>query len=245
MEREEIYRILNQAYFGDGCDEADLFEQIAPMVAASRTFVDIGASLGQYTQLAARVMKPGSDILAIEADPIRCEELKRNCRAWQDETGVEIESRFAAVCDREGSIEFQSTNSNISGGLFQHPVKSGNPTWTTVEVPATTLDALFPDAPPDFVKIDVEGVELRIFRGAKAILRARKTIFFVEVHSWSDPEGQNDPAEVHAWMKAHGYHAASIRGKQIYHPDRSKAMRLRTKAKLKGLQRRLLPGSSS
>ncbi len=183
--------------------------------------------------------KPGCEILAIEADPIRYEELKRNCRVWQDETGVAIESRFAAVCDREGAIEFQSTESNVSGGLFRHPVEHENTTWTTIQVPGTTLDTLFPETPPDFVKIDVEGVELRIFRGAEAILRARQTIFFVEVHSWADPEGQSSPAEVHAWMKERGYHAVSVRGKQIFHPDRSKALGLRAKAKLKGLGRRL------
>lgn len=57
LEKQEIYRILNEAYFGEDCDERDLFGQIEPMLRDAKTFVDIGASLGQYTRFASQVMK--------------------------------------------------------------------------------------------------------------------------------------------------------------------------------------------
>lgn len=239
VEKQEIYRILGEAYFGDDCDERDLFGQIEPMLHSASTFVDIGASLGQYTRFASRVMKPGSRIVAVEADPIRFEELERNCAAWQQGKGVEICPRFGAMTDSEGPVRFYSTQSNTSGGLFQHPTGETTVEWTEVETPGYTLDAMFPEIPPNFVKIDVEGAELRVLRGAERILAEHATIFFVEVHSWPDPEGQANPEQVFAHMRERGYHAASLRGKYVFHPESMAALGLAARSKVRGAIRRL------
>lgn len=239
LEKQEIYRILNEAYFGEDCDERDLFGQIEPMLHRASTFVDIGASLGQYTRFASQVMKPGSKIVSVEADPIRFEELERNCSAWQQGTGVELCPRFGAVTDCEGPVRFYSTESNTSGGLFQHPTDSNDVDWTEVEAPGYTLDGMFPDTPPNFVKVDVEGAELRVLRGAERIVAAHQTIFFVEVHSWPDPEGQANPEQVFAHMRERGYHAASLRGKYVFHPESMAAFGLATRSKVHGAMRRL------
>jgi FkbM family methyltransferase len=239
LEKQEVYRILNEAYFGENCDERDLFAQIEPMIRQANHFVDIGASLGQYTRFASQVMKPGTRIMAIEADPVRFEELQRNCSQWQQGSGVEVDARFGAVTDSEGPVRFFSTGSNISGGLFQHATDAGDIEWNEIEAPGFTLDALFPDAPPSFVKVDVEGAELRVLRGAERVLAARETIFFIEVHSWPDPEGQANPEQVLAHMRDRGYHCASLRGKCVFHPDSMTALGLATKSKFRGALRRL------
>lgn len=239
MKKEEVYQILNEAYFGENCDERDLFEQIEPLVREAASFVDVGASLGQYTRFASRVMKPGSSITAIEADPIRFEELDRNCSRWQRGGGIEIKPKFGAMTDREGPVRFYSTQSNTSGGLFQHPVGDAEVTWEEIEAPGYTLDSLFPETPPGFVKVDVEGAELRVLRGAERILKARQTVFFIEVHSWADPEGQSNAQEVLEHMRVRGYHCASLRGKCVFHPNQMTAMRLATQSKFRGAMRRL------
>lgn len=239
VEKQEIYRILNEAYFGEDCDERELFRLIEPILREASTFVDIGASLGQYTRFASQVMKPGSTIVAIEADPIRFEELERNCSRWQAGSGIKLDPRFGAVSDREGPVRFYSTASNTSGGLFRHPTNAGDVHWTEIEAPGYTIDALFPQLPPSFVKVDVEGAELRVLRGAERILEARKTVFFIEVHSWPDPEGQANPEQVLAHMRDRGYHCASLRGKCVFHPEPMAALRLATRAKFHGAMRRL------
>ena len=239
LEKQEVYRILNEAYFAEDCDERDLFSQIEPMLRRADTFVDIGASLGQYTRFANQVMKPGTRIMAIEADPVRFEELERNCSLWQQGSGVELEARFGAVTDREGPVRFYSTGSNISGGLFRHSTDASDVEWYEVGAPGFTLDTLFPDVPPCFVKVDVEGAELRVLRGAERILAARKTVFFIEVHSWPDPEGQANPEQVLAHMRDRGYHCASLRGKCVFHPEPMAALGLAARSKVRGAMRRL------
>jgi hypothetical protein len=65
------------------------------MLRSDESFVDIGASLGQSPRFASQVMKPGSQIVSVEADLFRFEELKRNCAAWQEGPGLTPKMRDA------------------------------------------------------------------------------------------------------------------------------------------------------
>jgi FkbM family methyltransferase len=217
MDKEEIYRVLNKAYFSENCDEKEELQRLAPIVARAKCFVDIAASLGQYTNFANRHMT-GGEIYAIEADPIRFEELERNCGKWAKESDNRLYPIHAAVSDIDGVTGFFTTNSNVSGGLFIHPVKSENVQWQEVEVRSITLDRYFGNKFPDFVKIDIEGGELRALHGAKWLLTECKPLFFIEVHSWADPEGQRDQYEVYDYMTIAGYERQSIMGKVLFRP---------------------------
>lgn len=217
MQKEEIYERLNRSYFGENCDEREVLEALIPTFAKTKVFVDVGGSLGQYTHFANKHMV-GGEIYAVEADPVRFEELERNCRRWMSGSTNRLSAIHAAVSDSDGETTFFTTNSNVSGGLFIHPVKSAGVQWQEVKVPTITLDAHFKDTSPDFIKIDVEGSELRVLRGAKQLLARKRTPMFIEVHSWSDPAGQRDQFEVFEFMKGMGYERKSIKGKLLFRP---------------------------
>jgi hypothetical protein len=91
VDKDEIYATLNQAYFADNCHERELLDNLSRFIADASFFVDIGASLGQYTRAASRAMHSGR-VLAIEADPVRHEELARNAVRWAAETGCRIDT---------------------------------------------------------------------------------------------------------------------------------------------------------
>jgi hypothetical protein len=69
---------------------------------------------------------------------------------------------------------------------------------------------------PDFVKIDVEGSELRVLKGWKNILNAGSTIFLIEVHGWKDPEGQKNPKDVIKFMKKFDYKPINFFGQKLF-----------------------------
>ncbi|MBI2993376.1 MAG: FkbM family methyltransferase [Gammaproteobacteria bacterium] len=202
MKKEEVYEILNQAYFSEDCHEKELLENLPRLLRRTRLFVDVGASLGQYTKLASHCMREGR-IVAIEADPIRYEELVRNAGIWSRETGAVIEPLFAAVGSEAGETTFYTTNSNVSGGLFPHAVKT-QVEWSEIRVPSVTLDRLFSDAMPDFVKADIEGAEMRMLKGAKRILERGLTVFLMEIHPWADPVA-GTREDITEFMRGYGY----------------------------------------
>ena len=86
MEKEQIFQGLNKAYFSEEMHEKSIIEHLPELLKSAKLFIDIGASLGQYTYFANKVML-GGEIIAIEADPIRFEQLKHNCQKWEFESG--------------------------------------------------------------------------------------------------------------------------------------------------------------
>src|SRR3546814_18638157 len=112
-------------------------------------------------------MKSGR-IVAIEADPIRHEELQRNAALWAKSSAATIDCLFAAVSNRVGSTTFHTTNSNVSGGLFPHDIKQ-EVKWQEIGVPAITLDTLLENETTDFPTPDMEVHELRMLKGTPQI----------------------------------------------------------------------------
>lgn len=229
MEKQEIYAELNSAYFSEDCHEKGVLDYLCPLLARARVFVDLGASLGQYTEFASRVMPDGASIVAVEADPIRFEELERNAARWMAERSVRITPVHAAICDSEAPQRFYTTESNVSGGLFAHPVAQEGVSWKEIEVPGGTLDGLLDDTRVDLVKMDVEGCELRVLRGAMALIERGQAEFLIEVHPWEDPSGQRNAREVIDWMSERGYRMTRVEGKCHFHRHPGRALLLKAR----------------
>jgi len=214
-DKHKIYEGLNKCYFSKQCHEKEIIEHLPELLDGVEVFVDVGASLGQYTFFANKHMNEG-EIFAIEADSIRFEELKRNCRKWECLSSNKLTALFAAICEKDGKETFYATNSTKSGGLFKRAFGSESANWCENVVDSFRLDSLFKDSSPDFVKIDVEGAELRVLKGATRILSEGKTSFLIEVHSGVDPEGQRNPAEVFKFMESFGYSYSNFHGRYLF-----------------------------
>lgn len=226
MDKERVYAALNKIYFSPDKHEQKVVTHLPNLLSRARVFIDVGASLGQYTFYANQCMT-GGHIIAIEADPIRFEELERNCREWEGLSSNKLTAIHAAVGDRDGEITFYTTNSTLSGGLFirekQQERLAGSQKleqWQSVTVNGITLDTLVSQTLnqqiPDVVKVDVEGSELRVLKGSKQLLELGQTKFLVELHNWGDPEGQNDAKDVHRFMASFNYIPAFFQGQPLF-----------------------------
>lgn len=224
MEKEQIFQILNKAYFSEEMHEKSVIEHLPELLASARLFVDIGASLGQYTYFANKVML-GGEIIAIEADPIRFEQLNHNCQKWESE--LDSRNRLtpvqAAASNQSGTTPFYTTHSNVSGGLFPHKLRGEgrNPAgelirWDEITVKSITLDTFLGGKIPDVIKMDVEGGELRVLQGATKLLTAGKTKFLIEVHGWVDPQGQKGPQNVRDFMARFDFFGSDFHGKTLF-----------------------------
>lgn len=220
MEKQKIIEVLNEAYFSEECHERELLAALPELLAGARVFVDVGASLGQYTFHASRILS-GGRLYAFEADPVRFEELERNCRKWAEESSNEITAVHSAVSSEDGELKFFVTNSDISGGLFTREVSKKQVDWSEEKVKSVRLDSFFKDEVPDLVKMDVEGAELQVLKGARDILSAGKTGFLIEVHNIP---GQINPAEVLRFMESFGYFPRMISGRVFFRKKRNSIM---------------------
>lgn len=207
MEPTEIYAVLDEAYFSDHPHEEAVILHLGRLLSGASVFADVGASLGQYTRAASRLLR-GATLVAVEADPIRFDRLRSNCATWGQETGNDIRAVHAAATDEQGQVTFYTTGSNVSGSLDEVAIPAGA-RREPITVQAVTLDSLFPDRAPDVVKIDVEGAELAVLRGASRLLAGGIRHVLVEVH------GENGPALVDL-MKRHGFRRTVFYGQTLF-----------------------------
>lgn len=97
------------------------------------------------------------------------------------ENGLVVELRSEALSDRAGTARF-AVDSTWSGTSTLVPPTDADPErWTETEVPLTTLDAILDGADSWCAKVDVEGAELAVLRGAGASLAKGNWAVLVEV----------------------------------------------------------------
>ncbi len=161
--------LLNQTY------EAYELELLEQLLLPGTTFIDVGANIGIYTSIAARLIEPTGIAYSFEPVPENFEILKRNL-VNNHLTNVVTEQ--VAIGDRIGrSVLYLDDNSIGTHSLLRH-----RPSYRQdqeVDVPITTLDAYFSSEMPtivDLLKIDVEGYEPFVLEGATALLRRTNTI---------------------------------------------------------------------
>jgi FkbM family methyltransferase len=144
----------------------------AHLIQPGDVVVDCGAHHGLATLLFARKVGPDGTVIAIEANPRNATVLRRNLKLNDIENVQVID---AAAADKVGKLKI-ATHSNSS--IIARSSKSRQNVTT---VSAVTLDSVILDIVPKFLKIDVEGAELLVLRGARRILANRPNLD-VELH---------------------------------------------------------------
>jgi FkbM family methyltransferase len=147
------------------------FEEMGLVLHALRPgdwFVDVGANIGAYTVLAAGVC--GSSAVAIEPIPKTFESLQDNIRINRLEERVIARNMGAGAT--KGNLTFSSDLDTVN-----HVLAPGEATPDkTVLVPVDTLDSLIAGIEPTVIKIDVEGFEAEVVKGAFSAFRSPKLL---------------------------------------------------------------------
>lgn len=144
-------------------------EQILP----GKIVYDIGAHVGFYTLLAAELAGPEGKVFAFEPVPNNIYFLKRHIQL-NKLTNVDVIE--AAVADFTGTTSFLVSLSGLEGSLSAQG---------TLEVNTVEIDDLVERGiilPPDYIKIDVEGAELKVLSGANKTLRKYRPVLFLSTH---------------------------------------------------------------
>lgn len=159
-------------YFGrhDGWE----FSFIERLLRHGDVVADVGANAGVYTLFLARCVGPSGKVVAFEPEQHNVALLRRQL----DRNALgQVEIVEAAVGAQPGVARFLAHRDAV--GRLAREGESAN---DVVEVPVTTLDDRFPEAGPVFVKVDVEGFELDVVRGAEALLaRGRPIVWQLEI----------------------------------------------------------------
>ncbi len=137
------------------------------------TYIDIGASLGEMLQYFVQKMRDG---YAFEPSVNNYNYLLGQ---FSDAPYLEIINK--AVSDQDGEIKFWNNGSHM-GNILGHDMNYASYGENYTIVKSMTLDSFLVDKNVDFIKIDIEGAEWKLFKGAKETLKKQNIIYQVEFH---------------------------------------------------------------
>jgi FkbM family methyltransferase len=164
-----------------GALELPVQEALRRTLPAGGVLYDVGANLGFFTLLGARIAGEAGRVIAFE--PVAANAALVADAARRNGMGARVEVREAAISAQPGRAPFLVVDDSGWSHLAargQHPR-----TVAEVEVDVVTLDGLV-DAgapPPDVIKLDVEGSEIDVLRGGERLLRDHRPVLICELHA--------------------------------------------------------------
>jgi FkbM family methyltransferase len=172
---------------------------------APRHIIDVGANKGHWTRTALRYF-PASRYTLIEPQ----DRLKIHIQDLLS-PGHKITWVNAGAGDRSGTLPFALAPRDDSSRFIPDAGQPTPPGFQQIVIPVVTLNEVvagFAAPPPEMVKIDAEGFDLKVLAGASDLL-GHTDIFLVEACICSH-DGENTAAAVIDFMDRAGYRLIDI-----------------------------------
>jgi len=141
--------------------------------------LDIGANIGYYVLIESQLVGEKGKVYAVEPVRSNFELLEKNVQL----NNLKNVSTFQfAFGEKDAKSEIYVTDKSNLCAMNRDAV--GGKILFTQEVPMLTVDTFFKDkAPPDFIRMDVEGYEYQVVKGMAKTLKGNIKIL-IELHPW-------------------------------------------------------------
>ena len=178
----------------DGSYDQEVLATIDTMDLCGTTVIDVGAYIGYYTLAFSVAVGEEGRVFALEPNPSSLIRLKKNI-SLNDRLSGRITVEPLCLADSVGQAYFSlstgvdlgtASGSHIAGTItLDRPDVFSRFGFREVKVNVTTLDefARERNLMPRLIKIDVEGAEAAVLRGASLTLRTYRPFILLEVHT--------------------------------------------------------------
>jgi FkbM family methyltransferase len=193
----DLREMIDASLFYSGTFEVEAEKTITAALKPGMTAVDIGANFGYHTFRMARAVGSEGKVIAIEPTGWAFSKLQRNM-ALNSADNIHPVKVALGDCD-QGATELR----------FRSSFRLDGTDLSTKEiVPMYTLDTTMKMNGVDrvgFVKMDVDGFEGKVIRGARETLTKHHPILFFEVTPSALRTNGEDPAELVSVLTGLGY----------------------------------------
>jgi FkbM family methyltransferase len=170
--------------------DENLLSHVANWIKPGSVVWDVGANMGVVSFVAAGLAGPAGKVYAFEPDTLMLRLLRRSALLNPQAAPVEVIpcavgasislNRFNIALHNRSTNFLEGFGTGLTGGIRE--------TQTVLTVPLDWAAEQIP--PPDFLKIDVEGAELDVFRGAAQMLSAQRPVIIFECQNSNSKEIQ-------------------------------------------------------
>jgi FkbM family methyltransferase len=189
-------QVVTPALEAVGTWDAEDGAALASALEPGMTVVDVGAHVGYFAILAARIVGSRGGVVAVEPDPLNFSLLRANV----ERLGLDwVETVNAAAWSSAGTLDL--SRSEVNSG--DHRI--GDDRADRVTVRAVTVDELIGDARVDVALLDTQGSERAVVEGMTGVIASSRPRLQVEF--WPDAirELGDDPCELIEWYRDLGY----------------------------------------
>jgi FkbM family methyltransferase len=182
-----------------GAWEPEVTRTLTSTVKQGMTVIDIGAHIGYYTLLLAKCVGPSGRVFSFEPHPGNFDLLRENV---QLNKLVQVQVLNQAVFSRAGEITISIPDEQPNSGNGSVCLDTGVQQF---RVSAVSLDAFCKEfmVRPDILKMDVEGAEYEVLKGAQGVLAQFRPKLLIELHHFDGNLAAHPvPDLVSGW----GYH---------------------------------------
>ena len=151
-----VYEALETSIFKKNLKEGDVV-------------IDLGANIGYYTLMAAEIVGDKGKVYAFEPDPTNFKVLTKNVKSNKYKNVVLI-NKAVSDTSKKGKLYLSKTN------IGSHQIYDSKEERATLDIELVSLDNYFKDKKIDFMKMDVEGSEGKVFLGAKDLIQSNKNL---------------------------------------------------------------------
>lgn len=194
--------VVSASIIAHGCWERRVHRAVLSLVRPGARVIEVGANIGYYTVTMAAAVGEDGFVTAFEANP-RLAAMARNSLALNGLSGRTRVIAKAAL-DQPGTIDFVVSRSNSGGGYVSLWADQPYADGEVLKAEAVRLDdqAL---GKADLLRIDAEGSEAAILRGAETILRDNADI--VICMEWAPVQiaSRTSVEDFVAWMRDLGF----------------------------------------
>jgi FkbM family methyltransferase len=200
---------------GESCPELGLGTYELPIqnifsqhLHQGNVFYDIGANVGFFSIIAARLVGSTGQVYAFEPGEGNANSIRHNARL---NNFSQIEVIQKAVSDTPGEGELLLAQ--YSGGHALATADAPPDLAGKVTVELVTIDDLIAQnqiKPPNFVKVDIEGAELDALRGMTETIKQYKPIIIYEIDDGDRVAYQRKYQELESFLQSLGYQVNSV-----------------------------------
>jgi FkbM family methyltransferase len=200
--------------FWDGRYEPVIQALLGDLIDSASTVLDIGANVGLIGIPLAPKVAPAGRVLLFEPVEANCDLIRRTL-GTNDLPNVELVPVGLGDGDGRLEIHLEGRRGRSENAILAPPV-SGDRATTTVEIAVTTLDAVLRERDlldgVDAIKIDVEGAEVAVLRGAAETLARSLPVIVGEFNALYMPRYGTTFTDAFALLDPLGYHVLAFTG---------------------------------
>jgi len=196
-----------------GCYEPHIAACIAALLGHGDTFLDVGAHIGFHATLAASFVGPTGKVHAFEADPGLFAALSHNLKQFPW-----AEAHHNAVWHSSRELTFERSFSSQESGWGTLTAVRDLGKGEHLEVQAVSLDDWSKDiglGKVSLIKIDAEGSELSVLRGARSLVLTTRPGIIFEMNEILLRYAEASPGELIELVTGYGYSAWAVSQRRL------------------------------